>query len=69
MLPPPIFHINCSAAAEILLEKNAYKVDIGVDEKTEATQVATLITVIGVEARRFYHTHTSKQTRGMNLSL
>ena len=39
---------------------NAYKMATGVTEETQATEVALLITVIGGEARRIYHTAHSK---------
>ena len=52
---PPVFNINSSTAAEDWLEWelawNAYKVVTLVNEKIQATQIATLITVIGAEAR------------------
>ena len=61
MLPlPPVFNNNSSTVAEDWLKWelawNAYKVATGINEKSQATQISKLITVIGAEARRVYHT-------------
>ena len=54
------FSINSSTAAEDWLEWelawNTYNMATGANEKTQASQLAMLISMIGAEARRVYHT-------------